>query len=359
MTGKIKLSLKDVAQGAKVSMATVSRVARGQANVDSGIRDRVRKAAEDLGIDLDHRHRNGSRMVAFILGNRDVLHSFQARILLGAERYCSSQNVDLVFLSLRYSAATPAKELHLPKILTGRSPVRAVILGGTNSVNMITALQERKITFAVLGNNVIGPWDSAQNDCVYSDDVQGAFDLTAQLIGDGHRHIWFIGDTDLPWFARCAQGYRQAMEQSGLQMRFSEIHSDDLQLGYLAMRSILSRREPVTAVFAASDQIASGVYEALRQSGVSIPGDISVAGFNDTEAGLMHPTLTSVREFPEELGQHLAEFVLRRLKKPGAQPQQLIIPTRVVVRESTIGRRIASPVALPLTTTSVGLGKEV
>jgi DNA-binding LacI/PurR family transcriptional regulator len=128
------------------------------------------------------------------------------------------------------------------------------------------------------------------------------------------------------------------MVGSGLQPRFSEIHSDDRELGYLAMRSILSRREPVTAVIAGSDQIARGVYEALNQSGLRIPDDISVAGFNDSEASLMNPALTSVREFPEELGRHLAEFVLRRIQEPEREPQQLTIPTRVVVRESTRAR---------------------
>jgi DNA-binding LacI/PurR family transcriptional regulator len=335
MTARTKLSLKDVAQRALVSTATVSRVARSQSSVDPNIRARVLKAAEELGIDIGERHRKNSSIVAFLLSNRDVLHSFQARVLLGAERYCSSQSLDLLFMSFWYSPNTPQKELHLPQILGQRSLVRAVILGGTNSANMISALHERNMPFSVLANNVIGPWDPDRNDCVYSDDIQGAFDLTSQLISDGHRDIWFIGDVELPWYARCAQGYGQAMAQAGLQPRHSEIHSDDQQLGYLAMRSILSRREPVSAVFAGSDQIARGVYEAMRQSGLGIPEDISVAGFNDSEASLMHPALSSVKEFPEELGKHLAEFVLRRIREPNREPQQLTIPTRVVLRDST------------------------
>jgi DNA-binding LacI/PurR family transcriptional regulator len=125
------------------------------------------------------------------------------------------------------------------------------------------------------------------------------------------------------------------MQEAGLTPRMSEIHSDERQLGYLAMRSILSRREPVTAVFAGSDPIARGVYDAARQAGRSIPDDISVAGFNDSEAELLYPPLTTVREFPEELGRHLAEFVLKRLQAPDRKPQQLTIPTRVIVREST------------------------
>lgn len=335
MTNPKKPSLREIAQRAGVSTATASRVARGQTNVHPDIQNRLRKAAEELGVHLEGKHKADTSIVAFMLSNRDVLHNFQARVLLGAERYCASQSVDLLFMSLRYSPTTPREELHLPRILGRKSAVRAVILGGTNSANMIAALRERGISFSVLANNVLGPWKPEENDCVYSDDIQGALDLTSQFIADGHRDIWFIGDVDLPWYARCAQGYRQAMERSGLPPRLSEIHSDDRQLGYLAMRSILSRGEPVSAVFAGSDQIARGVYEALRQSGLNVPDDVSVAGFNDSEASLMHPTLTSVAEYPEELGKHLADFVLRRMKEPGRDPRQLTIPTRVVTREST------------------------
>jgi DNA-binding LacI/PurR family transcriptional regulator len=332
---KKKPSFQNVAKLAGVSMATVSRVARGQLNVDTAIRTRVRKAAAELGLDLDQRRNDKSTIIAFMLSNRDVLHSFQAHILLGAEAYCASQNKELLFMSLRYSPSVPPRELHLPQILSQRTIVRAVILGGTNSANMLSALRERQIPFAVLGNNVLGDWNPEQYDAVYSDDVQGAFDLTSQLIADGHRDIWFVGDVDLPWYARCSQGYRQSMLKAGLQPRLSEIHSDDRQLGYLAMRTILSRREPVTAVFAGSDQIARGVYEALRQSGMSVPGDISVAGFNDSEGALMDPPLTSVTEFPEELGKHLADFVLRRVQEPDRAFQQITIPTRLVLRGST------------------------
>jgi DNA-binding LacI/PurR family transcriptional regulator len=335
---KNKSSYRELARLAKVSTATVSRISRGQVNVDPAMRARVRKAAAELGIDLEQRRNEKSTIIAFILGNRDLLHTFQARILFGAENYCASQHKELLFLSLRYSAAVPPREFHLPQILSQRALVRAVILGGTNSPNLLSALRQREIPFAVLGNNVLGQWTPSEYDAVYSDDVQGAFDLTVYLIGEGHTDIWFIGDSELPWYARCAQGYRDSMVQAGLQPRFSEIHSYDRELGYLAMRSILSRREPVTAVIAGSDQIARGVYEALNQFGLRIPDDISVAGFNDSEASLMHPPLTSVREFPEELGKHLAEFVLRRIQEPEREPQQLIIPTRVIVRESTRAR---------------------
>lgn len=353
-----KTPFRELAKLANVSTATVSRIARGQANVDPEMRARVRKAAEELGIDLEQRRQEKSTIIAFVLGNRTVLHNFQARILSGAENYCSSQNKEILFLSHRYPATVAPKDLHLPQILNQRALVRAVILGGTHSANMLNALRAREIPFAVLGNNVIGPWAPEEYDAVYSDDIQGAFDLTGHLIDEGHRDIWFIGDSDLPWYARCAQGYRENMTRAGLQPRYSDFHSDDRELGYLAMRSILSRREPVTAVMAGSDQIARGVYEALHQAGLRVPDDICVAGFNDSEALLMNPPLTSVREFPEELGKHLAEFVLRRLQEPERKPQRLTIPTQVVLREST-RPRAAGPSGPPRRRVEAGLIPEV
>jgi LacI family transcriptional regulator len=87
--------------------------------------------------------------------------------------------------------------------------------------------------------------------------------------------------------------------------RLSEIQCGHRRLGYSAARSILSLREPVTAIFAGSDQISRGIYEELYPSGLSVPDDIGVAGFNDIDAALLHPPPASVAEFPEELGTHL------------------------------------------------------
>ncbi len=110
-----KKSFKELAKLANVSPATVSRVAKGQVNVDAAIRTRVRKAAEALGIDLDHKRNEKANIIAFMLSNRDLLHNFQARILFGSESYCASQDRELLFMSFRYAANTPSKELHLPE----------------------------------------------------------------------------------------------------------------------------------------------------------------------------------------------------------------------------------------------------
>jgi DNA-binding LacI/PurR family transcriptional regulator len=328
-----KHTLHDLAIAAKVSPATVSRVVAGNPSVDPGIRQLVRKAAEKLGIDLEERRKGKSRIIAFLLANRDVLHSFQARILLGAEAYCTQHNWELLFMSFRYTPEIPPTALHLPQLLSNRTNARAVILGGSNYPNLFQALNARGIPFAVLGNNVEGEWDPVHSDVAYSDDVSGAFEATQHLIAKGHRVIGFIGNQQMPWFRRCGSGYNRAMREAGLEAHTVDIRSDGNQLGYLATKSLVGRT-PVTAILAGSDQVAAGVYTALSELNIPVPDEMSVVGFNDTAGTLLNPQLTSVREFPEELGRHLAEFVLSRIQSPLGRAREFTIPTQLVQRDS-------------------------
>jgi DNA-binding LacI/PurR family transcriptional regulator len=325
-------ALRDIAKLAKVSSAAVSRVASGNPQVDEELQARVHAAARKLGIDLTGTLKN--RVIAFVLGNRDVLNEFQSRILLGAEAYCNQHGWDLQFISFRCDLSAPAGNLRLPPALTRQDRCGGVILSGTHSVSILSALRERRIPFSVAGNNIIGDWRFEDYDCVATDDLRGSAEITKHLISQGHRNIWFIGDRSLPWYARCAQGYCQSMSDAGLEPRYSEIRSEDRELGYLAVKSLLAKNANPTALFVGSDHAVTGVYQALQESGIHIPDDISVAGFNDTMGDVLYPNLTSVREFPKELGIHLAEFVLRRIQQPDIAPQQLLMPTEMIRRDS-------------------------
>lgn len=327
-----KARLLDIAKLAKVSPATVSRVANGNPQVDAEIQGTVYAAAKKLGIDLTLNRKN--RTIAFMLGNRDTVNEFQSKILLGAEGYCAQHDWDLQFISFRFDLNAPPANIRLPHALTKPNRPGGVILSGTHSVSIFSALREKRIPFSVVGNNIVGDWRPEDCDCVYTDDVRGSSEITRHLIAQGHSAIWYIGNLRLPWFARCANGYQEAMKEAGLEPRFKEIHSEDRELGYLGVKSLLASGERPTALFVGTDQAASGAYQALQESGIRIPDDISVAGFNDTLGDVLHPGLTTVREFPKELGTHLAEFTLRRIQEPDLPPQQLLMPTELIRRES-------------------------
>lgn len=330
-----KMTLRDVARLAKVSLATVSRVANGHPRVDADIQMRVRAAARQLELDLGKTRK--SHKIAFVLGNCEFPNEFQVRLLLGVEDYCGQNGWDLQFLSFRFELWPPNEEVPLPQVLTRQSRPDGVVLGGVQSAGMLQALRTARIPFSVLGNNLAGDWNPEEYDCVFSDDRRGAAEMTEYLIGLGHREICFIGDQRLPWYARCGEGFCAAMEAAGLQPLVSEIRSNDRELGYLSAKSLLASRSSVSAVFAGNDQTAAGVYRAFQELGVRVPDDISVVGFNDTLGSILFPALTSCREFPEEQGRHLAEFVLRRIQEPELSPQQMLIPTQLIRRDSVRG----------------------
>jgi DNA-binding LacI/PurR family transcriptional regulator len=241
----------------------------------------------------------------------------------------------MVFLSFDYSPSPPWNELHLPLILRRRDIVRAAILSGTNSQNLLLSLTRRSLPFAVLGNNVIGEWRPENYDVVWSDDIGGAYEITRYLQSIGHRDIWHVGNYELPWLARCYEGYRRAMAEAGLPCHPGGQHSAQAEeIGYLATKSILARHEPVSAIVAGSDVIAMGVYKALDDCGIRIPEDISVAGEGDAGAAGLHPLLTTAQEFPEQVGSYMAEIVLSRVAHPDQPCQHVTIPTKLVRRES-------------------------
>ncbi|MBT9333082.1 LacI family DNA-binding transcriptional regulator [Paracidobacterium acidisoli] len=329
-----KIRLVDVAREANVSAATVSRLIAGSAEVNPRTRERITDAAKRLGFSLETGKK--SRIIAFLLSNRGVLHPFHSSVLTGAETYCAENDYGLLFLSLKYSMSTAPDELELPEILLNRQIVAGVIMAGTNSKSLTSLLTQRRMPWVALGNNIVGEMQQKQPGLVYFDDMAGAYDLTRYLQSLGHRHIGFIGDRRLPWFARRHQAYQRAMLEAGLAARSSELNTrEGEEMGYLATKLMLQETPTLTAIFAGDDALAGGVYKAIRDSGMTIPDDVSVAGFNDTlEASFLHPPLTSVRVFADELGRQLAESMLKTIAEPDQPPRSLILPTQLVRRES-------------------------
>lgn len=337
---KNKVRLREIASAAGVSISTASRVLNGSTRVRPSLKKTVLDVVSQMDIDLYQRDKVKS--LAFLVGNRGVNDPFHSRILLGAEDACVAHGWNILFLCFNYSPNTPWKELPLPQVVQRHDMVRGVLLTGTNFGNLIELLYNKGITSVALANNLVGDPELLNTDAVFSDDIQGSTDATSYLIGLGHRDIWFLGNNRLPWFARCYRGYCRAMEEAGLTPRQISIDSENNdEIGYLGVKSVLARGERITAVFAGNDPIANGVYKGLRDSGLSIPDDVSVVGCNDTLGGILYPALTTVREFPEQLGKRMVELLLNRIARPSMDPQSTTVPTQFIKRDS------CRPILLP------------
>ena len=325
--------LREIAAEANVSIATVSRVLNGNVRVDPAMRKQVLDAASRLKVDTAHPAKTGA--LVFLLSNRTMLPPFHASILAGAESYCAAHGWDLFYVSLSYPPNATARELHLPKVIQRRDQVRGVILAGNPSPNLIEWLEQKDISYVVLGSNILGEFPTLRNDVVFSDETRGGEDVTRYLTSLGHRDIWFVGNTRLPWFARYYEGYCRVMEEMALTPRLSSIDSeDDNEIGYLGTKYLLSTGEPVTAIFAGNDSTACGVYKGLREQGLRIPDNVSVVGCNDTVGDSLYPSLTTIREFPEQMGRHMAELLLERIANPSLESRRLMMPTQFIRRDS-------------------------
>ncbi|MGA8231209.1 MAG: LacI family DNA-binding transcriptional regulator [Candidatus Acidiferrales bacterium] len=329
-----KVKLVDVARAANVSPATVSRLIGGRAVVTPEMRDRVIKAAVRLGFDLERGRK--SRIIAFLLSNRGVLHPFHSAVLTGAEAYCAEHNYGLLFLPFQYPTDASSEELSLPEILQRRQIVSGVIVAGTNSRELLRLLTRRGIPWVVLGNNVLGESEGEQSSAVFFDDVMGGYEVTRYLQTLGHREIGFVGNLRLPWYARRFRGYRKAMDEAGLKIHVTELSSrDGEEMGYIATRLMLQQAPSLTAIFAGDDSSARGACNAARDCGRTIPDNLSIAGFNDTlESSSLNPALTSVHVFTDELGRQLAELLLNRIARPDLPGKTITLPTQLVRRDS-------------------------
>jgi LacI family transcriptional regulator len=186
-----------------------------------------------------------------------------------------------------------------------------------------------------LGNNVLAGWEPKEHDVVWFDDIQAMQEVTKYVQSLGHRNIWYVGNTQLPWFHRRYKAYAHAMEEANLPPRLSEIDSNSSQdIGYLATKAIATRGEPLSAIVAGDDFVAGGVYRALMDCGLRIPHDVSVVGFGDLGGATLQPPLTTVRVFVEQIGKQLVEMVHKRIEMPSLPPQQLTFSTQLVKRES-------------------------
>jgi LacI family transcriptional regulator len=167
----------------------------------------------------------------------------------------------------------------------------------------------------------------------------GAVGATEHLTDIGHRRIGFVAGRPGLWCSRAGMdGYRAGLDAAGLPFdpRLVIEGDFDYQPGFRAGCTLLELAEAPTAVFAARDQMALGVYEAVRKKGLRVPEDISVVGFDDLPgARWACPPLTTVRQPLAEMGMLAARTVLRMLQGEGEESLRVELATRLVVREST------------------------
>jgi len=336
------INIRDVAREARVGLGTVSRVLNNHPSVSEETRQRVQEAIRLLHYRPSAQARRlvkgSTDTICFILSNREFLKTFHARILQGVQSFISTTDYQIIYIPISYQPQIPPSAITLPRIITYRDAVDGVIVAGTNYPNFLAALEEIRVPYVVFGNNMIGDVPDRRVDAVSFDEEGGAYEATKHLVDLGHRDIWFLGNTALPWFRDRFNGYLRAVSDHDLRGRWitESDTKDNVQFGSLAISQAIERDPEVTAVVTGNDHVAYGVWKGLRELGVAMPDDISVVGFDDTElCYLTDPPLTSVSVHNEEVGAECARMLLDKLHDPGKRFRERVLSTELIPRGST------------------------
>ena len=337
------VSIYEVAEEAKVSIATVSRVLSGRqsAQVAPATEARVRAAAQRLEYYPSGVARGLARgcmstigVVLYYEGNSVTNDPYLGPCLDGILSVHKHHHQNTVLFTK--SSWAEALE-HLPSYCNGFCDGLLVMLPRTDST-LVEALSDRDIPFVLIG-------DSRDNPgllCVDVDNEGGGRTATRHLIDLGHRRIAaFCGE---PIFFSSQQrlaGYKQALMEAGIAydpgLVFASSYFDS-SCGFENMHTILRRPcgERPSAVFCANDTIALGALAALQERGVSVPEEMSLIGFDDAPiAQASTPQLTTMRQPIRTLGECAAELLLAMIAKGSTVQQSALLPAALIVRAST------------------------
>jgi LacI family transcriptional regulator len=334
-------TMKDIASRAKVSIGTVSCVLNRHEDVDEQLRSRVEAVVGKLGYRLSSRTRSvvhsKSRIIGLILCNDFDLSSAQSHLLMGVEEHAADAGYYLLFARHQYSPQMGWEDLPIPGVVQTPGLADCIIVIGTVYENILRAFDHQGLKYVLLSNHVVHPAEQdIRKTQVQYDDVKGSYDATKYLAQLGHTHIWYISDASRPWHSNRYEGYARAMAELGLAPHVHTIalSDDEYENGQAAVSYILEQGWPVSAILAASDELAYGAREALRQHRRGVPKDVSLIGFENQIGRSGGSNLTSVCVDMVEVGRQLARLAIAQIELHDDGNREVILPA-TLVRRST------------------------
>jgi LacI family transcriptional regulator len=333
-----RITIVDVARHANVSTTAVSKVLRNAYGASPEMRAKVRKAIEELGYRPNAAAR-GMRGNTYTIGVvlPDIRNPFFPDIVEGLTQRLGGTDYQVLLGPGGCDDAD--EETRIVDALIDRSMDGIVLVAPLSARSRLEQIG-RIVPTVVVGRH----GGSAVYDTVADDDLFGAELVVNHLAGLGHRRIAHIDhhETDPTRLAEMpnairAEGYRRAMRAHGLEDEIDIVATSYTQQGgYLGAKQLLARRRRPTAIFAGADIAALGVLEAIAEAGLSVPGDISVAGYDNTKLaayGLI--ALTSVDQAGRQIGANVAGLLLDRIADRRRPTAKVTLSPKLVVRRTT------------------------
>ena len=327
-----RVTIRDVAAEAGVSIGTASKALNGQGKLRTETRERVADAAERLGFAPNTLAQALLAGRSFTVGliTTDSFGRFSIPVMLGAEDALGTGQVSVFMCDTRDD---PDREKRYVEMLAARRVDGLIVTG--------RRVEPRPPVVAGPGIPVVYAMTQPLGEdgpAVLPDDEGGGRAAAEHLLGAGRRRIGHIAGPQRFLCARKrAAGFGDALAAAGLQthggVRYGEWSE---HWGREAARQLLADHPGTDAIFCGSDQIARGVADTLRDAGRTIPGDVALVGFDNWEpmAFGAQPALSSVDMCLEKVGRVAAELLLAAIADEPAHGTRTV-PCRLVVRQSS------------------------
>ncbi|WP_030908313.1 LacI family DNA-binding transcriptional regulator [Streptomyces sp. NRRL F-5126] len=334
--GSTRPTLEAVAARAGVGRGTVSRVVNGSQGVSAKARAAVQKAIAELGYVPNRAARtlvtSRTDSVALVIPEAEtrlVAEPYFSDTIRGVTAGLADTDMQLLLILVR-----TAKERERLATYLSAQRVDGVLLVSVHRDDPLPNLLETIDMPAVLGGRRS---DREPLSYVHADNESGARAAVEHLLGRGRRAIATItGPLDMEAARARLDGHRKALGAEPPDTSLVAQADFTEEGGIRAMRALLERRPDVDAVFAASDVMAAGAMQVLREAGRRVPEDVAVVGFDDSiVARHTDPPMTSVRQPIEEMGRTMTRMLLDEIADPGLPHRHVALATELVVRESS------------------------
>lgn len=330
-------TIKDVARAAGVNASTVSRVLAGSSRISAETQERVRAAMRELNYHPNANARSLARKATHTIGlmiarppEQAFANPFFAEVMrgIGSALHAAGYNVMLTM------AATPKEERTACMRLLRQRRVDGVLLTSSHlHDDLIDELLAGAFPFVLIGRVP----DHRPVNWVNNDNVAVGEMAVEHLISRGHTRIGHIhGPLDTVVAADRLSGYRNVLARVGLGAgpEYEQDGSFTREGGYWAMSQLLALPDPPTAVFCADDAMAVGALTVLKERGLT--DEVALIGVNDDPlTALLDPPLSTIRIPIFDLGATAAKRLVEMLAHEGNGPRQVLLPSQLVVREST------------------------
>jgi LacI family transcriptional regulator len=325
--------MSDVAVLAGVSPATVSRALSGGIASDRA-REQVLRAVAELNYRPNRLARNmrsgTSRMFSLVVS--DISNPFFTAIARAAEDIAQANGYCLTLFNTDEAPEREASALNV--VAAERSA--GLLLASTNEAgDALQHLIDLGIPVVAIDRRITG----LTSDLVAIDNEGAAYGAIEHLIALGHRRIGIVGG---PGSVSTAEerrlGYERALKSHRLPIDSELVRRGNLREsgGRAETQALLDLPDPPTAIFSVNNLTTLGVLRALREGGVTVPGDMSVVGVDDLPIGdLLNPPITVIQQPTYQIGARAAELLLRRISAPDAQALEVLLTATLVVRGST------------------------